>query len=256
MTDMTSPWHPYRLIQPADRSDYEVLIEGLARAAWPEFMLHDPVADRLWDDLYTRFAAFQFALLAPDADVVVGMGNSVALAWHGDLADLPERGWDWAFEQAVADHAAGRAPTVQCALQIALPPAMQGRGLSRLMVLAMRSLGQQQGLSQLIAPVRPSAKSQYPLTPIARYVTWTTDEGLPFDPWLRVHARLGARIIKPCHEAMTIAGSRAQWRQWTGLHFPESGDYIVPGALTPLQVDAAADRGLYIEPNVWMVHPL
>lgn len=125
MTDMTSPWHPYRLIQPADRSNYEVLIEGLARAAWPEFMLHDPVADRLWDDLYTRFAAFQFALLAPDADVVVGMGNSVALAWHGDLADLPEHGWDWAFEQAVADR---RGPCPHCAVRTANRPARPCRG--------------------------------------------------------------------------------------------------------------------------------
>ena len=32
------------------------------------------------------------------------------------------------------------------------------------------------------------------LASIDRYVTWTVGEGLPFDPWLRVHARLGARI--------------------------------------------------------------
>lgn len=248
------PWHPYRLVQPTDRPDYDDLLAGLASAAWPEFMLHDPVAGRLWDDLTTRFAAYQFALLAPDEDLVVGMGNSVPLAWHGALADLPERGWDWAFEQAVEDHAAGRTPTLQCALQIALRPAVQGRGLSRLMVQAMRSLGQRQGLRQLIAPVRPSAKSQYPLAAIDRYITWTTAEGLPFDPWLRVHARLGARILKPCHEAMTITGSLADWERWSGLRFPESGDYVVPGALNPVSFDVPADRGVYVEPNVWMVH--
>ncbi len=249
-----SPWHPYRLVQPKDRPDYDDLVDGVARASWPEFMLHDPVAGRRWDDLFDRFADFQFALLAPDEDLLIGMGNSVPLAWTGDLADLPEEGWDWVLEQAVADHQAGRIPTLQCALQIALPPASQGQGVSRLMVQAMRAIGVSHGFSQLIAPVRPNHKSRYPLANIDRYVEWTTTEGLPFDPWLRVHARLGARIVKVCHQAMRIPGSIAQWEQWTGLRFPDSGPYIVPGALNPVDFDA--EQGVYVEPNVWMVHEL
>jgi GNAT superfamily N-acetyltransferase len=250
------PWHPYRLVQPKDRPDYDDLVADVADLSWPAFMLHDPVADRYWGDLFERFADFQFSLLAPDQDVLVGMGNSVPLAWTGDLADLPGEGWDWAFAQAVADHAAGRAPTLQCALQIALPPASQGQGISRLMVQAMRQIGAAHGFRQLIAPVRPSHKSRYPLIAMDRYVTWTTDDGLPFDPWLRVHARLGAKIVKVCHKAMTITGSIGEWQAWTGLHFPESGPYVVPGALNPVTMDVEADRGVYIEPNVWMVHDL
>ncbi len=38
------------------------------------------------------------------------------------------------------------------------------------------------------------------------------------------------------------------------LRFPESGQYIVPGALNPIEIDREADRGYYIEPNVWMQH--
>jgi hypothetical protein len=33
-----------------------------------------------------------------------------------------------------------------------------------------------------------------PLTPRQRYVTWVRDGGRPFDPWIRVHVRLGDRI--------------------------------------------------------------
>jgi GNAT superfamily N-acetyltransferase len=251
-----SPWHPYRLVQPKDRPDYDDLVAGIAGASWPEFMLHDPVAGRHWDDLFERFAGFQFSLLAPDEDVVAGMGNSVPLAWAGELADLPEEGWDWAFTQAVADHAAGRTPTLLCALQIALPPASQGQGVSRLMVQAMRAIGAAHGFSRLIAPVRPSHKSRYPLTSMDRYVEWTTAEGLPFDPWLRVHARQGARIVKVCHRAMSITGTIAEWARWTGLHFPDSGPYIIPGALNPVEFDVEADCGVYVEPNVWMEHTL
>ena len=43
--------------------------------------------------------------------------------------------------------------------------------------------------------------------------------------------------------------------QWTELALPESGAYVVPGALVPIQVDRERDEGVYVEPNVWMVHP-
>ena len=31
--------------------------------------------------------------------------------------------------------------------------------------------------------------------------------------------------------------------------------YVVPGALVPVEIDRERDEGLYVEPNVWMVHP-
>jgi hypothetical protein len=88
------------------------------------------------------------------------------------------------------------------------------------------------------------------------YITWTTNEGLPFDAWLRVHVRLGAMIIKPCHEAMTIRGTRAEWEEWTGMKFPQSGRYVIPGALNPMAMNVGEDEGVYVEPNVWMVHEI
>ena len=55
---------------------------------------------------------------------------------------------------------------------------------------------------------------------------------------------------------MRIAGTVAQWEEWTELAFPESGSYVVPGALVPVEIDREQDEGLYVEPNVWMVHSL
>jgi hypothetical protein len=46
----------------------------------------------------------------------------------------------------------------------------------------------------------------------------------------------------------------AEWEEWTGMAFPESGDYVVPGALVPVQIDRERDEGRYVEPNVWMRH--
>jgi hypothetical protein len=118
----------------------------------------------------------------------------------------------------------------------------------------MREAVAEHGFDTLVAPVRPSWKARYPLVPIDRYISWTTPEGLPLDPWLRVHARLGATVVRPCPESMTIPGSVADWESWTGMAFPESGDYVVPGALELVSVDRQADTGLYVEPNVWMHH--
>jgi len=55
---------------------------------------------------------------------------------------------------------------------------------------------------------------------------------------------------------MTICGARAEWEQWTGLKFPQSGQYVVPGALIPITMDVEKDKGFYVEPNVWMQHSL
>jgi GNAT superfamily N-acetyltransferase len=217
-------------------------------------MLHDPLADRYWSDLYRKFPRFQFAMVEESTGTVVGQGNSVPLAWEGNLDDLPEEGWDWAFEKAMLDHDADRTPRIQCAIQIVIAPEYQGRGLSGQMVQAMLSIGAAHGLGRLIAPVRPSLKSQHPLTDIDDYVEWIREDGLPFDPWLRVHARLGGRIVKVCHQAMWITGTVAQWETWAGLRFSESGSYLVPGALVPVTINVEEDLGVYVEPNVWMVH--
>jgi GNAT superfamily N-acetyltransferase len=246
----------FQLITPATRADYQTLVEPLADACWPEFMLHDPIADQYWNDLFERFSEYQFGLLDTETGQAAAMGNSLPLHWDGDPRELPEGGFDWAMQQAVQDHQAGLEPRTQCAIQIAIHPDHQGQGLSSHMVGLMRQIGEEKGFRQLIAPVRPNQKSQYPLTDIDRYITWLTDEGLPFDAWLRVHVRLGARIIKPCHQAMLIPGTLAQWSAWTGMKFPESGRYIVPGGLNPIDVDVAADEGVYLEPNVWTVHSL
>jgi hypothetical protein len=53
---------------------------------------------------------------------------------------------------------------------------------------------------------------------------------------------------------MRVEGGSADWEEWTGLAFPDDGDYVVPGALVPVRFEGG--RGTYLEPNVWMRHPV
>jgi GNAT superfamily N-acetyltransferase len=246
----------FQIIKPNELFDYRDRAGDLAEASWPEFMLHDPVANENWHELFDRFSDYQFGLLDSQNDRLAAIANSLPFYWDQPLEKLSERGWDWVMLEAVENHKNSREPNIQSAIQINIHPEYQGHGLSTKMVQAMRAIGQSKGFRYLVAPVRPNQKSKYPLISIDDYIKWTNEEGLPFDAWLRVHARVGAKIIKPCHEAMTIPGTRAEWEEWTGLKFPQSGTYLIPGALNPMEMDIEKDRGVYIEPNVWMAHQL
>jgi hypothetical protein len=81
-------------------------------------------------------------------------------------------------------------------------------------------------------------------------------DGLPVDPWVRVHVRLGARLVKVCPLSMSVPGTLAQWREWTGLALTSSGSHDVPGALSPVHVSVEHDCAVYVEPNVWVHHRL
>lgn len=244
----------FQIITPSTREDYRDLVRGLTKAAWPEFMLHDAVAAENWHELLDRFPDYQLALYDVENERVAAMGNSFPLRWEDALEHLPEGGWDWAFVEAVNSHKQNVSPNMQCAIQVAIRAEYQGQGLSTRLLQALHGIGEAKDFKHLIVPVRPNEKSKYPLINIDEYITWKTENGLPFDAWLRVHTRLGGKIIKVCHESKVIRGTLTEWEEWTDLKFPQSGQYVIPGALNPIEMNVEEDEGIYIEPNVWMAH--
>jgi GNAT superfamily N-acetyltransferase len=215
-------------------------------------MYHDTVLNRLFDRVIAEYAEFQFYAWDDEGEEVVGAGNALPVAWGGDIASLPDGGID-AVVAATFDEGAPPA-TVLCALQILIAPEYRGHGLSRRMIERMTEIGRDHGLGTLIAPVRPNWKHRYPLTPMDRYLSWRRPDGSHLDPWLRTHERLGADIVKVAPESTRISGTVGEWEEWTELAFPETGTYVVPGALVPIEIDRERDEGVYVEPNVWMVH--
>jgi hypothetical protein len=158
------------------------------------------------------------------------------------------------LRRAFAEHEDGVSPTSLCAVLAGVQPSARSTGLSAEMLTHMKAIARVHGLQWLVAPVRPNRKSSHPLTPMERYRRWRRPDGRMFDPWLRTHERLGARMAGIAPQGNVFRGTVAEWEQWTGLALPDSGHYVVPGALEPLRIDRERDEGVLIEPNVWMVH--
>jgi GNAT superfamily N-acetyltransferase len=186
---------------------------------------------------------------------VIAEGHTIPCAWDQTPHGLGD-GIDAIIAAGFQARAAARKATALCALAAEVRPRFQGGGLANRMLDVMAGLARDVGLSYLIAPVSPSLKDQYPITPIEQYVSWIRENGEPFDPWIRIHTRRGGKIVKPIPRSMRITGTVAEWEQRTGMRFPGDGQYTFPAGLAPVEIDHKRDRGSYWEPNVWIVHTL
>ncbi|MEU7582430.1 N-acetyltransferase [Streptomyces sp. NPDC041068] len=225
---------------------------------WPEFILHDPVG---WS-LIGRIVADlpEYVLVATDEDAggkVVARAFSVPLALRarGD-GELPDGGWGQVLLWAFSDLRHGKETDTVSAIEITVDETARGKGVSGRMLTAVRDNARARGFAEVVAPVRPNAKHLEPAAQIDEYAYRTREDGLPHDPWLRVHVRAGGVIEKVAHASMTVSGSAAQWREWTGLPFDQEGFVEVPGALVPVHCELARGYAVYVEPNVWVRHAL
>ena len=240
----------HRIATLAEKPELEGQVDRLTREAWPEFLLHAHV--RHWGSLFNVFAGCQI-LLCDDADTVVAVGHTIPFTWDGTADDLPPD-MNTIMERAMSAHNSEKTPTTLSALAAIVGRPFQRQGLSSAILSAMKKIAANHDLSALVAPVRPTLKSLYPLTPIERYVQWERADGSPFDPWLRVHWRFGAERLRIMPQSMVVTGTVTEWEEWTGLRFPETGVYVVPGALQPVTIDLDRNLGHYEDPNVWMRH--
>jgi hypothetical protein len=242
----------HTLVSLQERPDLEDAHDRLNGSAWPEFMLQDRTVWEYFGRLFTDFARLQCSLLDASGEPVAGL-NCAPLSWDGTEDDLPA-GWDQQVIRTFRGLDAGVVPDTLGAVQIVVRADRQGTRLAGTMVEAMKALALEQGFAALIACVRPTAKDQDPFSDIDEYAFRLRDDGLPVDPWIRLHVRLGGRVVRGEPESMRMEGTIAEWREWTGMPFPVSGLYPVPFAAAPVDIDIEGDRGVYLDPNVWVVH--
>ncbi|MGW7580151.1 GNAT family N-acetyltransferase [Kitasatospora sp. NPDC054768] len=221
----------------------------------PEYNLHGDVNDAYWNRLFEEFPDYQFVLYDDVREVVAGAGRSLPRTWDGTAADLGP-GLDDSIARAFADRAAGRTAGALCALGIEVAEDYQRKGFSTVLLDAMRQVARRAAVETVLVPVRPTWKDRYPLVPIERYAGWRRADGAPLDPWIRTQVGAGGTIAGASEQSSRITGTVAEWERWTGLAFPEDGDYVFPGGLSTLRIERARDLGSYWEPGVWITHPV
>jgi GNAT superfamily N-acetyltransferase len=232
------------LVRYADRPDLAER-RDLSAQVFPEFITHHGMG-KYWNRLYSDFAPFQLALL--DGDEIAAEAHALPIPWDGTTPGLPA-GWEQAFELGMTTDLE---PDALSMLVISVLLSRRGEGLGMRMLDAARAAAHEAGLSAVVAPVRPTLKELYPLIPIERYMAWRRLDGAHFDPWLRLHERAGGEIVAGAPESMTIEAPVSDWEEWTGMAFPEDGEYIVARMLATLSVRSGTGR--HVEPNVWVRH--
>jgi hypothetical protein len=237
------------LIRLSEYDDLEA-VETLPHGHWPEFLFHTPATLRYWPLLTQRFPECQLAIRDLETGQLVGTANTVPFALgDGDLGQRHD-GWDGVLQAGTT----GAGADTLSALNVLLIPSHRRPGAADFVLGAMKAIARERGYDSLVAPVRPTLKHRYPLVSFERYARWQRQDGTPFDPWVRRHVALGGAIVGPALRSMRVDGTVADWERWTGMRLPESGSYVVDGGLVPVEVDRAADRAVYVEPNLWIRH--
>ncbi|GGS35153.1 hypothetical protein [Actinokineospora fastidiosa] len=240
------------IITAGERPDLKKAAVAALRGEWPAFVLHDAVSTTHRQAVGEYFARYD-VMLVEDGEVLA-LAVAVALRWDGVVSTLPD-GYDGALVAAVTEHESGVAPDTVCLMSATVRPDRARGGLAGVMLTALRERAADAGLTRVIVPVRPTLKARYPLTPMADFHRWTRADGLHLDPWIRTHQRLGAEILAPAPNSMVVTGTVGEWEDWAAMAFPQSGHYVVPGALDLVEIDRERDHGVYRETNLWMRHP-
>jgi len=240
----------YTLYTLEQRPEFSPKVDQLSKQSWPKFLLHGNVSR--WNLLFDVFAQYQL-LLCNSSDDLIAVGHTVPLVWDGSISNLPAT-IEEIIVRAEQDYQNQQVPNTFSALAAMVNSTYHGRKLSGVVIQEMKSLTHHHACTSLIAPLRPTWKSLYPLAPMERYVEWKRPDGALLDPWLRVHWRLGAKPLCIAPNTLTVEGTIADWEEWTEMAFPESGLYVVPGALQPVRIDCENNLGYYEDPNYWVKH--
>ena len=234
----------------SEKPDSKPAIEELNQRTWPSFLLHGDVPH--WERLYHEFASYQL-LFWGDNEELIAVAHTIPFTWKGILDDLPTT-LSQVTNLAMEDLQNQNLPTHLCLLSLTISKEHQKKGLSSQFLQGVTELAREKNLGTILIPLRLSLKHLYPLTKMESYMEWKNKKGETFDPGLRLHLRRGGRILQVNPQAVTVTGTVEQWEEWTGIEFPQSGFFIVPGAHQPVEIDLERDMGRYFDPNIWLEH--
>src|SRR5699024_4216128 len=144
------------------------------------------------------------------------------IQWNGEVTDLPS-GYTDSLVRSVKGYENQITPNTFVICAGIVNPKFSGKGLAGKLIQEFKELATKSGLPNVIAPIRPTLKHKYPLTPINTYAQWVRSDGLPLDPWLRTHVRVGGKIVCVAPHSQIMTGTVEQWEEWSKMKLPSTG---------------------------------
>ena len=241
----------------ADKPELAEAADSLDVASFPKFLTGNWTNER-YVAMEKAFADTHVVLTDDSGDKLLAGGFSAPIHLDGVL---PENGWEGGLEQALKDRADGKSPNALLAMSAFVSQEARGQGMSGKILDAFKKRAKELGYDRVIAPARPSERAKHLDMSMEEYAKLVDPEtGLHQDPWIRTHQRHGgdfAGVGKNSHLVLTAdqePPSIGQWEEWTGMEFPEDGDYEIPGGNGYLHIENGV--GEYSEDCMWMVYEL
>lgn len=220
------------------------------RSSFPDLIFESEIVKHCWPKIEKYFPEFQ-VFLVDQSENIIGFINSIPFYWDQPLQELPDDGWDWLVNHGIEGFEKGIQPNCIGGLQIIVSKSHLGKGYSKLLIDEGKKIKERLGFQNLVIPIRPTLKSNFPNMDMEAYINYQID-GKVYDPWIRTHLSSGAEIIKICPNAMNIQGDIAMWEKLIKQKIHQSGNYEVEGGLNHVYIDLENNNGEYREDNIWI----
>src|SRR3989344_5404531 len=178
---------------------------------------------------------------------LVSFASAVLISVDPQASSYSNDGWRYALNAYYRD---GQANCL-CLLSANVNPEFRSLKFSYALIQAAKEIATSLKLTCVLAPVRPTQKSQFPSMPIAEYLEKKSVNGEIYDPWLRTHEKLGGEILNICSESVLVKASLNKWQEWLGVTVLSSS-FVPEMGLVPVLVDQKKNVGIYSEPNIWV----
>jgi hypothetical protein len=195
------------------------------------------------------------------ASELIAHGVTTRLRWNGDPAVLP-RGWTGAVRQSYEESILGRTPPdTLVGLFISAESAFREQGWAGQVAEAMKRIGSEAGLRDLIIPLRLPTRYEWQNArmPYEEFALRKRDDGEYRDHWLRLHVRLGAEVLATSSVSHQHAMHPADLlRQVKCEPLERTGEYLVKwnDEYYSAFVDLEREYAVINEGCVWVRHPL
>ena len=188
--------------------------------------------------------------VALEGSKVIATIDGQPMDWDGDSDSLPLGGWTALVLRARDGFS--EQPNWAFAVGASILPEFQSAGVAGPLLIALRDQALSLGYFGLVAPVRPTKRATMPQLDISQYRDVRLSDGRHVDPWVRIHEKVGGRIIGCCEDSAVFGGTREQWEEWSKRRLPDDGDILIPGAQGWLEM--ISGYGVLREDSLWVLH--